>query len=326
MKTWSFISLFLLSSICSYSQQFYADPFAHTFSIVARDPVTGEMGVAVQSHWFSVGTVVSWAEAGVGAIATQSFVNPAFGQEGLQLLKEGKTAKEVLDILISEDEGRTVRQLAILDAMGSTAAYTGEKCIPEAGHISGENFSVQANLMLNDKVWPAMAAAFQKAQGPLAEKMIAALEAAQEVGGDIRGKQSAAILVVKALATGKLWEDREIDLQVADHTEPIGELKRLLQVHRAYEHMNAGDLAVEKNDMPLAMKEYAAAENLFPENAEMKFWHAVTMVNNGMTNESLPLFKTVFAEDKNWKLLIPRLRKVGQLNCDDKIEIMILSQ
>ncbi|HUM46409.1 MAG TPA: DUF1028 domain-containing protein [Chitinophagales bacterium] len=326
MKTCSLIFLFLLSSFFSYSQQFYADPFAHTFSIVARDPVTGEMGVAVQSHWFSVGTVVSWAEAGVGAIATQSFVNPALGQEGLQLLKEGKTAREVLDLLIGKDEGRAVRQLAVLDAKGRTATYTGEKCIPEAGHISEENFSVQANLMLNDKVWPAMAAAFKKAKGPLAERMIVALEAGQAAGGDIRGKQSAAILVVKAGASGKLWEDREIDLEVADHPDPIKELKRLLQVHRAYEHMNAGDLAVEKNDMPLAMQEYATAENLFPENLEMKFWHAVTMVNNGMTSESLPLFKTVFEGDKNWRLLIPRLRKVGQLNCDDKMEKLILSQ
>lgn len=168
--------------------------------------------------------------------------------------------------------------------------------------------------------------AFKKKKGPLAERMIAALEAGQEAGGDIRGQQSAVILIVKATATGRIWEDREIDLQVADHAEPIRELKRLLQVHRAYEHMNAGDLAIEKNNMRLAMEEYSAAEKLFPQNLEMKFWHAVTMVNNGMINESLPLFKTVFAGDEHWRMLIPRLRKADQLNCDDSVEKLILSQ
>lgn len=319
-------SFWLLLSIFSQAQQFYSDPFAHTFSIVARDPQTGEMGVAVQSHWFSVGSVVSWAEAGVGAIATQSFVNPALGQEGLKLLREGFPAQKVLDSLIGKDEGRDVRQFAVVDSKGRTAAWTGSKCIAEAGNITQENFSVQANLMLNNKVWPAMAKAFSEMQGRLPEKLIAALEAGQAAGGDIRGKQSAAILVVKGTATGNLWEDREIDLRVEDNPEPIKELKRLLQVYRAYEHMNAGDLATEKKDMPTAMREYSKAEMLFPENTEMKFWHAVTMVNNGMIRESLPLFKTVFEADANWAILIPRLRKAEQLNCSDDMELMILSQ
>jgi len=318
--------LFLLIASLSYAQQFFTDPLAHTFSIVARDSQTGEMGVAVQSHWFSVGSLVSWAEAGVGAIATQSFVNPALGQEGLKLLKEGKSAQEALDILIKNDEGRNVRQLAIVDSKGRTAAWTGTKCIPEAGDIHEENFSVQANLMLNNMVWPAMAKAFKESNGPLAERMVAALEAAQTAGGDIRGKQSAAILVVKGTATGKLWEDREIDLRIEDNPEPIKELKRLLTIYRAYEHMNAGDLATEKNNMAEAMKEYNAAQQLFPQNAEMKFWMAVTMVNNKMIDESLPLFKTVFAIDKNWALLVPRLRKAGQLNCNDETEQLILQQ
>jgi len=318
------VLLFFVSSL--RAQQFFADPLAHTFSIVARDLQTGEMGVAVQSHWFSVGSLVIWAEAGVGAIATQSFVNPALGQDGLKLLKEGKSAQEALDILIKNDEGRDVRQLAIVDVKGRTAAWTGSKCISEAGDIHEENFSVQANLMLSSTVWPAMAKAFKATTGPLAERMIAALEAAQAAGGDIRGKQSAAILVVKGTATGRLWEDREIDLRVEDNPEPIKELKRLLTVYRAYEHMNAGDLATEKNNMPEAMKEYNTAQQLFPQNAEMKFWTAVTMVNNKMIDESLPLFKTVFAIDKNWAMLVPRLRKVGQLNCSDETEKLILKQ
>lgn len=316
--------VFCLISFCSAAQQFYADPFAHTFSIVARDSVTGEMGVAVQSHWFSVGSLVGWGEAGVGVVATQSFVNPAYGPDGLKLLKEGKSPEEIISILTAADSGRDVRQLAVIDTKGRSASYTGKKCIQPAGNIAERNFSVQANLMLNDKVWPAMAKAFKETKAPLAERMVAALEAGQAAGGDIRGKQSASILIVKGTATGKIWEDREIDLRVEDNAEPIIELKRLLKLFRAYEHMNAGDLFTEKNDMANAMKEYAAAETMYPENAEMKFWHAVTMVNKGKTDEAIPLFKAVFLKDPNWKLLVPQLRKADQLSCDDANEKKIL--
>jgi len=319
------IAALIIFSSTIHSQLFYSEnPLAHTYSIVARDPDTGEMGVAVQSHWFSVGSVVSWAEAGVGAIATQSLVNVSFGPQGLELLKQGMNAQQVLDKLISEDEGRDFRQLAIVDADGNVAAYTGSKCIPDAGHIIGDNFSVQANLMLNDKVWPAMEKAFIEAKGPLAERMIAALEAAQNAGGDIRGKQSAAILVVKGESSGKVWEDRLIDLRVEDHPEPVAELKRLLKVHRAYEHMNKGDLALEKGNMELALKEYSTAEEMFPDNLEMKFWHAVTLASNGKVDDSLPIFKEVFMNDENWKTLTPRLVPIGILtvNEDDLQKIM----
>lgn len=316
--------VFCLISFCSAAQQFYADPFAHTFSIVARDSVTGEMGVAVQSHWFSVGSLVGWGEAGVGVVATQSFVNPAYGPDGLKLLKEGKSPEEIISILTAADSGRDVRQLAVIDTKGRSASYTGKKCIQPAGNIAERNFSVQANLMLNDKVWPAMAKAFKETKAPLAERMVAALEAGQAAGGDIRGKQSASILIVKGTATGKIWEDREIDLRVEDNAEPIIELKRLLKLFRAYQHMNAGDLFTEKNDMANAMKEYAAAETMYPENVEMKFWHAVTMINKGKTEEAIPLFKEVFLKDANWKLLIPSLRKADQLSCDDANEKKIL--
>lgn len=308
-----------------YCQSTFSTPLAHTYSIVARDPETGEMGVAVQSHWFSVGSLVSWAEAGVGAIATQSFVNVSFGPRGLELLKEGKSASEVLKLLIEADDGRDVRQLAIIDANGDVAAYTGKKCIPEAGHIIGDNFSVQANLMLNDKVWSAMANAFKLSKGQLAERMVAALEAAQTVGGDIRGKQSAAILVVKGQSTGKVWEDRLIDLRVEDHPEPIKEIKRLLKVFRAYEYMNAGDLAIEKNDVQGALTAYAAAEEMFPDNLEMKYWHAVSLANVGMVNESLPIFKIMFEQDENWRILTQRLPGVDLLKVSDKDLQKILS-
>jgi uncharacterized Ntn-hydrolase superfamily protein len=319
-KFWLFgiILLLLAQSQDSCSQAAFSTPFAYTFSIVARDPETGEMGVAVQSHWFSVGSIVSWAEAGVGAIATQSFVNVSFGSRGLELLKEGKTAQEALKTLIDSDEGRDMRQLAIINAKGNVAAYTGKKCIPDAGHIVGDNFSVQANMMLNDKVWPAMEQAFKQSKGHLAERMVAALEAAQQAGGDIRGKQSAAILVVKGKSTGKVWEDRLIDLRVEDYPEPIKEIKRLLKVFRAYEHMNAGDLAIEKNDVQGALKSYGTAGEMFPDNLEMKYWHAVSLANVGMVNESLPIFKTIFEKDQNWKTLTQRLPGVGLLTVSDK--------
>ena len=301
------------------AQNFFnkSEPLAYTFSIVARDTVTGEMGVAVQSHWFSVGSIVTWGEAGVGVVATQSFVNPAFGPQGLALLKNGLTPEQAVQMLTANDDGRDVRQLAILDGKNTPANYTGAKCIPAAGGIVGKDFAVQANLMLNDKVWPAMAKAFRETKGPLAERMVAALEAAQSVGGDIRGKQSAALLVVKGISTGKVWQDRLIDLRVEDSSEPIAELKRVLKVHRAYDHMNAGDLAVEHGDMELAMKEYSTAEKMFPNNLEMKYWHAVTLTNIGQLDNALPIFKEVFAKDNNWAILTPRLIDIGQLQVNE---------
>ncbi len=182
----------------------------------------------------------------------------------------------MIKILTDSDSARDVRQVAVLDMQGRTASYTGKKCIPAAGNIASKNFSVQANLVLNESVWPAMAKAFEETFGPLAERMIAALEAAQKKGGDIRGMQSASILIVSPVATGKLWEDKPIDLRVEDHPQPIEELKRLLNLFRAYEHSNLGDLAVEKNDLTLAEKEYGIAEKMLPGDSEMKFWHAVS--------------------------------------------------
>lgn len=318
------IILILMNTVSTNSQTFFKEPLANTYSIVARDPVTGEMGVAVQSHWFSVGSIVGWAEAGVGVVATQSFVNASFGIRGLELLKAGKSPQEAVDELISTDEGRDVRQLAILDSKGRCASFTGKNCIPDAGNIAKENYSVQANLMLNDKVWGAMSEAFENSTGPLAERMIAALEGAQDAGGDIRGMQSASLLVVKGESTGKLWDDRLIDLRVEDSKDPLNELKRLLRVYRAYEHMNRGDIAIEKNDMQLAMREYSAAEEMFPENLEMKFWHAVTLVNNGMLDESLPMFREVFSKDENWRTLFRRLPGAGLVKIkDDEMEKIV---
>ncbi|GAB4374016.1 MAG: hypothetical protein Kow0042_18310 [Calditrichia bacterium] len=304
-----------------YSQE----PLAHTFSIVAVDSVTGEIGAAVQSHWFSVGSIVTWAEAGVGAVATQSLVNVSLGPRGLRLMREGKTPQEALEMLLAEDEGRDFRQVAFIDAKGNSAAYTGSKCIAEAGHIHGKYFSVQANMMLKNTVWEAMSRAFRQSSGPLAERMVAALEAAQAEGGDIRGQQSAALLVVRGKSTEKIWEDRLIDLRVEDHPRAVEELKRVLQVYRAYEHMNAGDLAIEKGDEQAALKEYGAAMKMQPENLEMKYWTAVSLVNIGRFEEALPMFREVFQADNNWRLLTPRLIPNGLLKASSA-QLEILNQ
>jgi uncharacterized Ntn-hydrolase superfamily protein len=291
----------------------------HTFSIVARDPATGELGVAVQSHWFSVGAIVPWAEAGVGAVATQSFVDPSYGKNGLDLMRAGRSAPDALKELLAKDEGREVRQVAMIDAQGRVDAWTGKNDIQSAGHIVGKNFSVQANLMLNDKIWPAMAQAFESTKGDLADRMLAALDAAQAAGGDIRGRQSAAIIVVTGKPTGQPWKDRIFDLRVDDSPQPLQELRRLVRLQRAYNHMNAGDLAVEKKDNEGALREYGAAERLVPDSAEMIYWHAVALVNMGRVDESLPLFRKAFAMDRNWITLTPRLPKSGLLPDDPKI-------
>jgi len=301
-------------------------PLVHTYSIVARDSVTREMAVAVQSHWFSVGTAVSWAEAGVGAVATQSFVNKSFGPRGLALLKNGLTAQQALDSLLADDEGREVRQVAIVDNKGNVATHTGSGCIKYASHMKGSQFSVQSNMMLGNKVPGAMKEAFEKSNGkPLGERMLLALEAAQGAGGDIRGQQSAALLIVPGSSAGKPWDERTVDIRVDDHKEPVKELRRLYTISIAYEHMNKGDLAVEKNDMAVAMNEYNAAMKMMPGNLEMQYWTAVTLANNKELNKSLSIFRKVFAEDKNWKELTRRLPAVKLLTVSEEALKAILA-
>lgn len=282
-----------------------------TYSIVARDRATGEMGVAVQSHWFSVGTVVTWAEAGVGAVATQSLADPAYGPRGLDLMRTGLSATDALRALLEADAASAVRQVAMIDDEGNVAAHTGDRCIAAAGQIVGLDFSVQANLMVSDNVVPAMAHAFEETSGDLATRMMAALAAAQEAGGDIRGKQSAAMLIVKGEGTGRPWADRALDLRVEDHAEPIAELARLLDVHRAYESMNRGDVAIEHGDMALAGEEYARAAELLPGNPEVLFWQAVTLATAGHVAESIPIFQNVFGQGEEWVEVLRRLQPAG---------------
>lgn len=313
---WShFVPLMILATLAGGGPP---SPLVHTYSIVARDSATGEMGVAVQSHYFSVGPVVPWAEAGVGAIATQSLVLVDYGPNGLDLMRQGLTARQALDSLVRADPHNEGRQVAMVDARGGIAAYTGPKCIPAAGHHTGAQYSVQANLMENDRVWPAMAEAYEKAEGDLAERMLQALEAAEKAGGDIRGRQSAAILIVKARSSGKPWADRVMDLRVEDHPDPLKELRRLVKLRRAYEFEDRGDTFIAEKKPEEAMKAYEEAMRLAPENQELRFWAAVSMYTNGREAEALKLFRSVFAREKRWVELIPRLAGVGLFPDDPK--------
>jgi uncharacterized Ntn-hydrolase superfamily protein len=207
--------------------------------------------------------------------------------------------------------------VGIVDAQGRVAVHTGARCIPEAGHHEGKGYTTQANLMERNTVWDAMARAYESAKGPFADRLIAALEAAQKEKGDIRGRQSAAILIVAAKATGRPWEDRLVDLRVEDDPDPVGELKRLLRLHTAYQHMNSGDAAMEHEDTEAARREYGQAEALMPESLEMVYWHAVALANAGAVDESIPLFASVFRKDRNWATLTPRLVPIKLLNVSE---------
>lgn len=297
----------------------------HTYSIVARDPATGELGVAVQSHWFSVGSVVPWAEAEVGAVATQSIVDPSYGPLGLSLMRAGRSAPEALRALLAGDAGREVRQIGMVDAGGHVATHTGSLCIPAAGGQEGAQYVVQANLMEKSSVWPAMARAFEAAKGDLAERLLAALDAAEGEGGDIRGRQSAALLVVKGKSTGRPWADRLFDLRVEDQPDPLKELRRLVQMQRAYNHMSAGDDCVAAKDWACAEHEYGTARKLEPGSAEMAFWHGVALATNGQLDAARPLFAQAFRAEPRWRELVRRLPGVDQLPKDPKLVEAILA-
>lgn len=290
-----------------------------TYSIVARDAVTGEMGVAVQSHWFSVGAIVPWAEAGVGAVATQSFVEPSYGPLGLELMRLGRSAPEALKALVTTDEGEAVRQVAMVDAEGRVAAHTGSSAIYAAGHQMGEGFSAQANMMESGTVWDAMARAYEASEGDLAERLLAALEAAQAEGGDIRGKQSAAIIVVSGESTGTPWVDRRFDLRVEDNPEPVVELRRLVTLQRAYLKLNEGDGWVTAGELERAMDAYSMAMELVPDeatNGEAPFWVGVTLASTDQVEAAHPYLRRAFDQDENWAELILRLPASGLLPSD----------
>jgi len=306
----------LIAPISAFSQPALSRPtkrLAHTYSIVARDPETGQIGVAVQTHVPFVGADVPWAEAGVGAVATQSMIEPSYGPLGLQLMKAGKSAPLALKALLAGDEEAETRQVAMIDAEGRVDAFTGKKCIEAAGHHVGKNFSVQANLMVSDKVWPAMAKAFENERGELALRLLAALDAAQKEGGDLRGKQSAALIVVAGKATGNFFKDRVFDIRVDESAEPLKELRRLVHVQRAQHFADMAWEASDKKDVDGVNRGFAEARKILPDDAELAFWHGVLLVKLERLDDALPHFRFAFSKGKNWRDLAPRLVKPGLL-------------
>ena len=292
----------------------------NTYSIVARDAQTGELGVAVQSHWFSVGSIVLWAEPGIGAVATQSFVEASYGPLGLELMRAGKSASQTLTALLAADEHANVRQVGMVDANGGVANHTGKDAIDEHCHKAGDGFTVQANLMWKPTVCDAMFIAYQRASGDLGDRLMAALKAAENEGGDVRGKQSSALLVVSADRTQPAWGGRIYDLRVEDHPQPLEELQRLLTISKAYNRMNKGDELLAEGDVQGALNNYRQSQAMVPDNHEMIFWHAVTLVSANQLDEALPLFKKAFDQWPLWREVIPRLVKSGLM--EDQPEVL----
>ncbi|MEX1262381.1 MAG: DUF1028 domain-containing protein [Actinomycetota bacterium] len=289
-----------------------------TYSIVARDPETGRLGVAVQSHWFSVGSVVSWAEAGVGAVATQSFAERSYGPLGLELMRRGRSAPEALDTLVHADEGRAVRQVAFVDASGQVGVHTGDDCIREFGHLTGEGFSVQANMMERSTVWAAMADAYRSAEGDLPDRLLAALAAAQAERGDIRGMQSAAMLVVEAEPTGTEWGDHVINLHIEDHATPVDELARVVRLWRAYGHAERAEELELGSDLDGALEERLRALEIQPDHPELAFWAAVAMAGAGRLDDARTTVAIAHKAHPGWAELLRRVIADGQVELTDE--------
>jgi uncharacterized Ntn-hydrolase superfamily protein len=275
-----------------------------TYSIVARDPATGELGVAVQSHWFSVGPIVPWASPGIGAIATQASVEVSYGPRGLELLEQGLDADAALAQLVAADPGRAGRQVAIVDAHGRVAVHTGDHAIAFAGHVTGEGVSCQANMMASPSVWPAMLAAYEGSSGTLSERLLAALDAAEAEGGDARGRQSAAILVVPA--QGNTW-DAVVSLRVEDDPEPLIELRRLVDLHRAYALASEGDDLVNRGAFDDAGELYQRASALAPGNHELMFWAGLGAAQAGDVETGVERVRRAIAAHPPWRDLLERL-------------------
>src|SRR3954447_19351618 len=275
-----------------------------TYSLVARDPGTGDLGVAVQSHWFSVGSIVSWAEPGVGAVATQSIAEPAYGPRLLERLRGGQEPHGALDELLAADEQASVRQVAVVDRSGAGAVHTGDGCIPYAGHVEGEGFSAQANMMAGPEVWPAMAEAFTASTEPLPRRLLAALDAAEAAGGDVRGRQSAALVVVPA--EGEPWQ-RTLELRVEDHTEPLAELRRLLDLADAYAVATQGDDLVGEGRHDEAAEYYRRAAELAPASDELLFWAGLALAQGGDIRGGTERVRSAIEMHSGWRDLLARL-------------------
>lgn len=304
-----------------------------TYSIVAYDPENHQLGVAVQSHSLCVGAIVPWVEAGVGAVATQARSDPAYGPLGLMMMRSGKSSDRALRGLLATDSQVEIRQVAMVDARGNTAVHTGKKCIEAAGHQQGNNYSVQANFMLKNTVWSAMAEAFETTKADLAQKMMSALEAAEAEGGDMRGKQSAALVVVSAKSSHNSGRDRIFDLRVDDHPEPLQELQRLLMLAKGLQHRKeAVDILLNRSlgeqRFELARHKFNLAMEMIPkvtDNLEVMFWYAITLVSGGRVDDAIPLLKQVFAANLVWRDIVLRLVGTDFLPNDSEMVSRILS-
>ncbi len=276
-----------------------------TYSIVARDPDTGELGVAVQSHWFSVGSIVTWARPGVGVVATQANAEAAYGPSALALMADGVPAPDALEQLVAADPGGPSRQVAVVDAAGRVGVHTGPKCIAYAGHITGQGVSCQANIMASERVWPAMLDAFTAASGsPLTMRLLRSLDAAEREGGDLRGRQSAAILVVPA--EGEPWRT-VVSLRVEDHPEPLPELRRLVALRDAYRLAGEADELLNAGHHDEAGRLYLEASERAPGNHELLFWAGLGTAASGDVERGVAMVRSATQLQPAWRELLPRL-------------------
>jgi uncharacterized Ntn-hydrolase superfamily protein len=275
-----------------------------TYSIVARDPATSRLGVAVQSHYLGVGPVVPWLEPGVGAIATQARVDIAFGPIGLELMRNGRDAEQVVAALLASDATPEVRQIGVVDTLGQAAAYTGTETIPAAGHLVGDGFTVQGNLLERDTCWPAMARAYEAAlveDLPFSERLLRALEAAEAEGGDVRGRQSSAIVIVEGALQPNAWKGRVLDARVDDHPDPVPELRRIVNLYEAYALFDP-----DQTDLGEA-EAYAEARRRAPEAMELVFWMGIEHAKRGEIAEARRELAIAFAADARWRTTLQHL-------------------
>ncbi len=278
-----------------------------TYSIVALDPESQQIGVAVVGHWFSVGTLIPWAEAGIGAVATQAGIKVEYGIDGIRLMVAGKTAYQALEFLLARDPEAELRQVGMIDIQGNVAAHTGKRCVAEAGHCIGKHYATLANMMVQPGICDTMAEAYESSKGEFSERMLASLQAAQDAKGDLRGQQSSAILIVNRHSVDHIAQDIVADLRVEDHREPLKELNRLLRMQRAYRAASQGIQELMSGDIRATMKEYDEAILLCPNNHELKFWMAVALANADKWEKALPIFDHLLDVEPAWKRLIPRL-------------------
>jgi uncharacterized Ntn-hydrolase superfamily protein len=289
-----------------------------TYSIVARCADTGQLGVAVQSHFFSVGAVVPWLEAGVGAVATQATAEIAHGPDGLARLRADRSPVDALADILGPDEHAETRQVAIVDAAGRVAVHTGSSCIEQAGHVVGDGFTAQANMMERAGVPEAMAAAFTSRGGDLAHRLLDALDAAEASGGDIRGRQSAALVVVDGTRSARAGHDRAVDVRVEDHAEPLEELRRLVDLSQAYRRMEDAEEAMNRGELDVALAIHADSIATQPDQPEFPFWHAVVLAGLGRVEEARAAAAPVFArpDGARWQELVRRLPAASLLPAD----------